>query len=118
MPQARKITIIAAAVAGILSTPLIWLLNSPGAGELVAASVQGAVAIAALIWALFQQPAPAPAPAAPAGPDDRATRTGEADHGGNTGIRRPGGHGNGSAKAHRTGRASGKGSNTGIDYTD
>ncbi|WP_329127489.1 hypothetical protein [Streptomyces sp. NBC_01465] len=111
MTQRRKIAVIVLAVVGILSTPLIWLLGSPGAGQLVGASIQAAVAIAALVWALFQHPSPA-------SPADRATRTGKASRGGVTGIRRPGGQGRGSATAKRTGEASGKNSVSGIDYTD
>ncbi|MER8046430.1 hypothetical protein [Streptomyces sp. NPDC094032] len=38
------------AVAGIISTPLVWLLNSPDTGQLVGASVQAAAGIAALVW--------------------------------------------------------------------
>ncbi|MDI5965403.1 hypothetical protein POF50_006135 [Streptomyces sp. SL13] len=113
MTQGWKVMVIVLGGVGIVSTPLIWLLNSPGAGELTGASIQGAVGVAALIWALFQQPVPASA-----GPVDQATRTGEADRGGNAGIKRPGGRGDGSARADRTGKASGKGSNTGIDYSE
>ncbi|MFJ8786925.1 hypothetical protein [Streptomyces sp. NPDC102476] len=111
MTQRPKIAVIVLAVAGILSTPLIWLLGSPGAGQLAGASIQAAVAIAALVWALFQHPSPA-------SPTDRATRTGKASGGGVTGIRRPGGRGRGSATAKRTGEASGKNSVSGIDYSD
>ncbi|MFJ3861551.1 hypothetical protein ACIPRL_35660 [Streptomyces sp. NPDC090085] len=112
MTQGWKITVIVLAAAGILSTPLIWLLNSPGAGALAGASVQAAVGIAALVWALFQHPAPA------AGPADRAIRTGRASRGGLTGIRRPGGRGRGSSTAIRTGDADGQGSVSGIDYSN
>ncbi|MCQ6553694.1 hypothetical protein NPS70_10870 [Streptomyces sp. C10-9-1] len=110
MMQGGKIAVIVLATAGILSTPLIWLLNSPGAGQLAGASVQTAVGIVTLVWALFQNPAPA-------GPTDRATRTGRASRGGLTGIKRPGGRGHGSATAERTGDASGEGSVSGIDYS-
>ncbi|MFJ2154201.1 hypothetical protein ACIOHB_36270 [Streptomyces microflavus] len=106
-----KITVIVLATAGVLSTPLIWLLNSPGAGALAGASIQAAVGIAALVWALFQH-------SAPAGPTDRATRTGKASRGGLTGIKRPGNRGRGSATATRTGDADGEGSVSGIDYSN
>lgn len=109
MTRGWKTATIALAGTGIVSTPLIWLLNSPGAGELTGASVQAAVAIMALVWALFQPPSPA-------GPRDRATRTGKASRGGNTGIKRPWGRGHGSATVHNTGEASGENANTGIDY--
>nr|WP_308123137.1 hypothetical protein [Streptomyces geysiriensis] len=111
MSQCWKITVIVLAVAGVLSTPLIWLLDSPGAGQLAGATVQAAVGIAALVWTLFQRP-----PAA--GPMDRAVRTGKASHGGIAGIRRPGGRGRGSAVAERTGEASGENSVSGIDYSN
>jgi hypothetical protein len=111
MTQGWKITVIVLAAVGIVSTPLIWLLNSPDAGALAGASVQAAVGIAALVWALFQHPSPA-------GPTDRASRTGKAAGGGVTGIRRPGGRGRGAATAERTGEASGKNSVSGIDYSN
>lgn len=110
MTQGRKIAVIVLAALGVVSTPLIWLLGSPGAGQLAGASIQVAVGIAALVWAWFQNPSSA-------GPVDRAIRTGKANGGGLTGIRRPGGRGRGSATAKGTGEASGKGSVSGIDYT-
>lgn len=111
MSQAWKITVMVLAASGVLSTPLIWLLDSPGAGQLVGATVQAAVGIAALVWALFQRPSAV-------GPTDRATRTGRASRGGTTGVRRPGGRGRGSATAERTGEASGENSVSGIDYSN
>ncbi|MFD3883128.1 hypothetical protein [Streptomyces microflavus] len=111
MTQGRKITVIVVAVVGIVSTPLVWLLNGPGAGQFVGASVQAGVGVAALVWAVFQRPASA-------GPSDRVDRTGTAADGGNTAIRRPGGRGRGSATAKRTGDATGNGSNSGIDYSN
>ncbi|CAL9639334.1 hypothetical protein SUDANB120_06295 (plasmid) [Streptomyces sp. enrichment culture] len=111
MSQGWKIAVIVLAVAAVLSTPLLWLLDGPNAGQLAGASVQAAAGIAALVWALFQRPSSA-------GPADRATRTGKADRGGVTGIRRPGGRGRGSAVADRTGEASGKNSVSGIDYSN
>nr|WP_202536230.1 hypothetical protein [Streptomyces sp. SID4919] len=102
---------------GVVSTPLIWLLDGPDAGQLVGASVQAGAGVVALVWALFQRSGD--------GPDDSVTRTGtgHASGGGTavTGIRRPQGRGGGSAKAEDTGNAtaSGGGSSavTGIDYT-
>ncbi|GAA2961051.1 hypothetical protein ACFPN0_00680 [Kitasatospora cinereorecta] len=111
MSQSWKITVIVLAAAGVLSTPLIWLLDSPGAGQLAGATVQAAAGIAALVWALFQH-------RSPAGPADRASRTGKATGGGVTGIRRPGGRGRGSAGAERTGEADGQNSVSGIDYSN
>lgn len=111
MSQGWKITVIVLAVVGVLSTPLVWLLDSPGAGQLAGATVQAAVGIAALVWALFQRPPSA-------GPTDKAVRTGPASGGGITGIRRPGGRGRGSATAERTGEASGGNSVSGIDYSN
>ncbi|MDT0346950.1 hypothetical protein [Streptomyces litchfieldiae] len=111
-----KITVIVLAAAGVVSTPLIWLLDSPDTGQLAGASVQAAVGIAALVWALFQ----------PSGnsADDTVVRTGQsrASDGGTaiTGMRRPEGRGSGSAKADTTGdaTATGDGSSAvcGIDY--
>ncbi|MFE2381102.1 hypothetical protein [Streptomyces misionensis] len=111
MTQGWKITVIVLAAVGVVSTPLIWLLNSPSAGELVGASIQAAVGIAALVWAMFQH-------SSPAGPTDKARRTGKASGGGVTGIRRPGGRGRGAATAERTGEASGTNSVSGIDYSN
>ncbi|WP_199922697.1 hypothetical protein [Streptomyces sp. NRRL S-87] len=99
------------AAVGVLSTPLIWLLDDPDAGQLAGATVQAAVGVAALVWAVFQRPSPT-------GPADRASRTGRAERGGASGIRRPGGRGRGSATADRTGDASGRNSVSGIDYSD
>ncbi|MFD8005632.1 hypothetical protein [Streptomyces mirabilis] len=117
MSQGWKITVIVLAAAGVVSTPLIWLLDSPDAGQLAGASVQAAVGIAALVWALFQHPGNRT--------DDTAVRTGhaQASRGGRavSGIGRPQGRGSGSAKAEKTGNATagGDGSNavSGIDYT-
>ncbi|GGS28041.1 hypothetical protein GCM10010269_78320 [Streptomyces humidus] len=116
MSQAWKVTVMVLAFAGIVSTPLIWLLGSPDSGQLVGASVQGAVGIAAFLWALFQNPT--------SRVDDVAVRTGEteAEDGGTavTGVKRPKGRGSGSAKAQATGKAkaTGKGSRavSGVDY--
>ncbi|MFE2326039.1 hypothetical protein ACFXD5_19290 [Streptomyces sp. NPDC059385] len=121
MTQSWKISVVVVAVAGVVSTPLIWLLDSPDAGQLVGASVQAAVGIAALVWALFQQPSAGQAP----GPADSAAETGtaEATNGGgaSSGVRRPGGTGGGSATAERTGDATADGTSsrasTGVDYS-
>lgn len=116
-----KITVMVVAVAGIVSTPLFWLLNSPNTGQLVGASVQAAVAIGALVWAVFQQPPTGQAQ----GPVDTAISTGRAQATGggraSTGVRRSAGAGSGSARAERTGDASadgtGSSASTGIDYS-
>ncbi|PTH84643.1 hypothetical protein C9J60_32355 [Streptomyces sp. A244] len=42
------------ATVAIGSTPAVWLLGSADTGQLVGASVQAAVGIAALVWMLFQ----------------------------------------------------------------
>ncbi|EFL27519.1 conserved hypothetical protein [Streptomyces himastatinicus ATCC 53653] len=117
MTRGWKITVIVLAAAGVVSTPLFWLLGSPGAGDLAGASIQAAVGIAALVWALFQ----------PAGirTEDTAIRTGpaRASSGGRAtaGIRRPQGRGSGSARAEDTGNATatgdGSSATSGIDYT-
>ncbi|MEU1012568.1 hypothetical protein [Streptomyces sp. NPDC005890] len=120
--QSWKITVMVAAVAGIVSTPLLWLLDSPDTGQLVGASVQAATGIAALAWALLQRP---PVAAPPPGPSDVAVDTGNAEGTGggtaHTGVRRPGATGTGTAKAERTGNATadgpGSSASTGVDYT-
>ncbi|WP_172386298.1 hypothetical protein [Streptomyces sp. MNP-20] len=111
MTQGWKMAVVVLAAVGVVSTPLIWLLNSPGAGELAGASIQGAVGIVALVWAVLQHPPSV-------GPTDRAVRTGKASRGGVSGIRRPGGRGRGRATAERTGEASGENSVSGVDYTN
>lgn len=103
------------AVAGIVSTPVVWLLDGPDAGQLVGASVQAATGVGALVWAWLQ----------PTEPRDVVMRSGraEASNGGkaHTGIRRPGGTGSGAARAEQTGdaiaRGPGSSAGTGIDYT-
>lgn len=118
MSQGWKITVILIATTGVLSTPVVWLLDNPDTGQLVGATVQAATGIAALVWALLQQP---PAP----GPTDLAYDTGNADgtEGGtaHTGVRRPSGTGTGAAKAERTGNSTARGpgssAGTGVDYS-
>ncbi|MGW1616231.1 hypothetical protein ACWCQZ_43645 [Streptomyces sp. NPDC002285] len=117
MTQGWKITIIALAVVGVLSTPLIWLLGSSSAGQLGGACIQTAVSIAALAWALFQHPANRT--------EDTASRTAAARASGGgravTGIRRPQGRGSGSARAEQTGSATAidqdSSAISGIDYS-
>ncbi|MGY0490876.1 hypothetical protein [Streptomyces sp. WG-D5] len=115
MSNAWKVTMIVIAVATMVSTPLVWLLNGPGGGELVGASVQAAVGIAALLWALLQHPQQPTR--------DRALRTGDAraEDGAvaHTGIRRSGGPGRRTASVRRTGKATARGrgssASSGID---
>ncbi|MGY0063709.1 hypothetical protein ACWY4P_45700 [Streptomyces sp. LZ34] len=116
MTQGWKVVVIVLAVGGIASTPLIWLLDSPDSGQMAGASIQAAAGIAALVWALFQQPV--------SRADDVARRTGvpRARSGSRavTGVRRPQGRGSGSAKAEDTGNAfarDGSESVSGIDYS-
>ncbi|WP_369253771.1 MULTISPECIES: hypothetical protein [unclassified Streptomyces] len=117
MSQWWKITVIVLAAVGVVSTPVVWLLNNPDRGQLTGASIQAAVGIAALLWALFQSPENHT--------DDTAVRTGQAraSRGGRavTGVRRPKGRGGGSARSGNTGdaTATGDGSSavSGIDYT-
>ncbi|WP_333737251.1 hypothetical protein [Streptomyces sp. IBSBF 2806] len=112
-----KIAVTALGVAGIVSTPVIWLLDSPDAGQMAGASIQGAVGVVALLWALFQRPG--------GSAEDLALRTGRAraaDAGtAVTGVRRASGGAGGSAKAECTGdaTATGEGSRavSGIDYS-
>jgi hypothetical protein len=120
MSRGWRITVMAVSAAGIVSTPLIWLLDNPDAGQLVGASVQGATGIGALVWALFQ---PSPAAAPVPHPQDAAVDTGKAEAVGgasaSSGVRRRGRR-RGSASAQRTGdaRAEGRGSSasTGVEY--
>ncbi|MEU5048659.1 hypothetical protein [Streptomyces sp. NPDC021096] len=106
--------LIVVGMACIAATPIVWLLNGPGTGELVGASLQVGTGVAALVWAWLQP-----------GQGNSATDTGQAraSRGGSahTGIRRPGGAGTGSARVERTGDAtadgSGSSAGTGIDYS-
>lgn len=117
MSQGWKITVVVLAAAGLVSTPLLWLLNSPDSGQLAGASVQAAVGIAALVWALFQTPGNRP--------NDAAIHTGVAgaSHGGTavTGVKRSKVRDSRAARADGTGNATaaGEGSTavSGIDYT-
>ncbi|MEN3540122.1 hypothetical protein AAH991_33775 [Microbispora sp. ZYX-F-249] len=121
MSQKWKISIIVLAAVGVISTPLIWLLDDPNAGQLTGASIQAAVGIAALVWALFQHPFQHPQK----GTKDTAVGTGKARAtGGGTaiaGIKRPQGRGSGSARAENTGNATADGDGSsavsGIDYS-
>lgn len=101
MAQGWKYTLIAMGVAGIVSTPLVWLLGSPNSGQLVGASLQVAVGIGALLWAWFS--------GRDEWSEDVAERTGgaEAFRGGTavSGVRRRGRRWRWSAKARRTGQA-------------
>ncbi|MER6443927.1 hypothetical protein [Streptomyces venezuelae] len=125
MSPGWKLTVVVVAVAGIVSTPLFWLLDSPDTGQLVGASVQAAVAVGALAWALFQRPQTSPAPAPVPGPVDTVADTGKAEATGggsaNSGVLGTGGAGSGSATVERSGdsTADGAGSraNTGVDHS-
>ncbi|MEV4436643.1 hypothetical protein [Streptomyces sp. NPDC049585] len=73
MSHRWKITAIVVTVAAIVSTPLIWLLGSPDAGQLAGTSAQAATGVAALLWAVLSGP-PAPGRAR-----DVARRTGRSE---------------------------------------
>ncbi|GGV52420.1 hypothetical protein [Streptomyces spectabilis] len=111
-----KITVIVLALVAIVSTPLAWLRDGPDMGQAVGASVQAAVGVAALVWALFQHPARRA--------DDSAEGTGQAQAGGGgaalSGIKRPPGSDR-SAVARNTGDATATGAGStavsGIDYS-
>ncbi|MFJ5973404.1 hypothetical protein [Streptomyces sp. NPDC093060] len=117
MSRRWKIAVTVLGVAGIVSTPVIWLLGSPDSGQLAGASIQVAVGVVALLWALFQHPG--------GSTDDLAVRTGQAraaDAGtAVTGVRRAQSSASGSAKAERTGNATATGESSravsGIDYS-
>lgn len=82
------------------------------------ASVQAAAGVLALLWAILRRPEH--------GPTDTVNFTGDAqtEDGGAaiTGIRRPGGDGEGAATAETTGKSTAKGggsrSVSGIDYSE
>ncbi|MGX1135028.1 hypothetical protein RKD49_007218 [Streptomyces glaucescens] len=121
MPRSWKFTIIALAVAGIASIPLVWLLDGPDTGQLVGATLQFAVAVIAFCWAVW--------PDAPRGVRARfqAVRTGaaRAEDGGvaGTGVRVRGQRARhmASARARDTGKATAKGrrskANSGIEIS-
>ncbi|MFF0201236.1 hypothetical protein [Streptomyces sp. NPDC005017] len=118
MSQGWKVTVIAVAVAAIVSTPLLWLLGTPDAGQMAGASVQAATGVTALLWAVLGG-SPAPVPAR-----DEARRTGSAEArvGGHavSGIKRPAGSAGTSASAEDTGPSTAHGSGravSGIDYS-
>ncbi|MFD5308526.1 hypothetical protein [Streptomyces ardesiacus] len=107
-----------AAVMLTVSTPFFWLLDSPNTGQLVAASVQGATGIAALVWALMQSSAtPQPGVVVVDTGKAKATGGGRAS----TGVRRPQDAGSGAIRAERTGDATADGpdssASTGIDFS-
>ncbi|SOD62121.1 hypothetical protein SAMN06297387_104291 [Streptomyces zhaozhouensis] len=117
MSRSRKITVVVVAIVLTVSTPFFWLLDNPDTGQLVAASVQGATGIAALIWALLQSSANSQAGVAVVDTGKaKATGGGRAS----TGVRRPQETGSGPARAERTGDATADGpdssASTGIDY--
>ncbi|MEU5397744.1 hypothetical protein ABZ348_00390 [Streptomyces sp. NPDC005963] len=62
MSKTVKVAIMACAGAAIASTPLYWLLDGPGSGRLVAASVQGATGVVTLAWSLLTTPGTAEPP--------------------------------------------------------
>lgn len=72
MPSAWKITVIVLAVAGIVTTPVVWLLNGPDGGQFAGASIQAATGVAALVWAVRR-------PAAVSGPRDEVIGSGDAE---------------------------------------
>ncbi|MYS87854.1 hypothetical protein [Embleya scabrispora] len=118
MSNGWRIAVLVAAVVVVASTPVIWLLDGPDAGQLIGASVQAATGVAALAWAYLQgADARAARDSAVDTGDARATGGGEA----HTGVRRRGGAGGGRASAERTGDATadgpGSSAGTGVDYT-
>ncbi|MFJ4776232.1 hypothetical protein [Streptomyces sp. NPDC088762] len=127
MSRTWKAAAIVLALAGMGSTPLVWVLDGSDAGQLTGASIQAAVGVAALIWALLQPSAHGTGRTGRvSGTEDTALRTGSADASGGasavSGIRRRPGQGDsGSAKAEDTGNTTATGDNSravsGIDYT-
>ena len=109
--QGRKIAVLVAAAAAIASTPVIWLMNGPGTGQFVAATVQGAAGVVAVVWALISGPGTPAQP--PEESVDVAVDTGNARATGggsaNTGVTRTGGADSGRARVERTGNATADG---------
>lgn len=119
LSRGGKITVMAVAGTAIALTPLYWLLDNPDTGQLVAASIQGATGVLALVWALLTTPSTSQQGTDTAANTGKATAT---DGGrASTGVRRPRGVEGGSAKATGTGDASADGSgssaSTGVDYS-
>ncbi|WP_405013963.1 hypothetical protein [Kitasatospora sp. NBC_01539] len=117
MSRTPRIAVIATATAAVVSTPAVWLLDGPGPGQFVGASVQAATGVAALLWAMLRD---RPAPAA----HDTVEHTGDAVavDGGNalTGFSGPADRSTGPSVTRHTGatRAEGAGSvaNSGTYY--
>ncbi len=101
----KKVVVIGVALVVVVSTPFLWLLDGPETGQFVGASVQAAAGVLALLWAILRRPEH--------GPTDTVNFTGDAqtEDGGAaiTGIRRPGGDGEGAATAETTGKSTAKG---------
>jgi hypothetical protein len=119
MSRSRKITVMVVAVVLTASTPFFWLLGNPDTGQLVAASVQGATGIAALVWALMQSPSPDPQPGFVVADTGRAKATGGGRA--STGVRRPQEAGDVPIRVERTGDATsdgpGSSASTGVDFS-
>lgn len=114
-----KIVAVTLGAAVVASAPFAWLLSGPDTGQLIAATVQILLGLAAVLVPWFLP--------SPAGSTDQVEDSGEAKatNGGSagTGIRRQrGAAGGGSGTVRRSGPATadGPGSRayTGIEYTD
>ncbi|MEU0634192.1 hypothetical protein [Streptomyces sp. NPDC005989] len=119
MSRSRKITVIVVAVVLTASTPIFWLLDNPNTGQLVAASVQGATGIVALVWALVQSPTSNLRTGVVVADTGRAKATGGGRA--STGVRRPQEAGNVPIRVERTGDATSEGpgssASTGVDFS-
>lgn len=108
-----------AALVLTASTPFFWLLDTPDTGQMVAASVQGATGIAALVWALVQSPATAQQAGVVASDTGKAQASGGGQA--STGVRRPRDAPSGPVRAERTGDATAEGpdstASTGVDQS-
>ncbi|MFE5197935.1 hypothetical protein ACFQ93_30060 [Streptomyces sp. NPDC056601] len=106
------------AVVLTVSTPFFWLLDNPDTGQLVAASIQAATGIAALVWSLMQS-STSPQAEVTAADTGKAKATGGGRA--STGVRSPRNLGSGPVRAERTGDAAAEGSgssaSTGIDFS-
>lgn len=113
-----KITVVVVAVLLTASTPFFWLLDNPNSGQLVAASVQGATGIAALVWALLQSSA-GPRPGIVVVDSGRAQASGGGSA--STGVRGSQTAGSVPVRVERTGDATsdgpGSSASTGVDLS-
>jgi hypothetical protein len=105
----RRIVLVAAGTVATASTPVVWLLGDPNVGQMVGASVQAGIGIAALLVPVLWR-------GDGRGPQVEAVDTGKAVASGggsaNSGVRLRGNMGGASVRAERTGDATAEGGGT------